>query len=97
MLRQRARVKRGDLCQRYFIIYLHKFCYTDSISYDLYNFAGRLRSAEDQRRAAQHPFGSGEVPSGHETEFTEDPSRHETEFTEDPPKVPRRQCTRKSH
>jgi hypothetical protein len=36
-------VSRVDQCQRYFIIYLHKFCYTDSISYDLYNFVGQLR------------------------------------------------------
>jgi hypothetical protein len=54
-------------------------------------------SAEDQPRAAEHPSGSGEDPSGHEIEFTEDPSRHETEFAEDPPEVPRRRWTRKSH
>jgi hypothetical protein len=42
-LTQRAWVSRDDQCQRYFIVYLHKFCYTDSISYDLYNFAGQLR------------------------------------------------------
>jgi hypothetical protein len=54
-------------------------------------------SAEDQPRAAQHPSGSGEDPSKHETEFVEDPSGQETEFTEDPSEVPRRRRTRKSH
>jgi hypothetical protein len=119
--RQRAQVNRDDQCQRYFIIYLHKFCYMDSISYDLYNFVIQIlfltnciilqdnsRSVEDQPRAAEHPFRSGDGPSGHETEFVEDPSRHETEFAEDPnghktelvkgpPEVPRRRWTRKSH
>jgi hypothetical protein len=54
-------------------------------------------SVEDQPRAAEHYSGSGEGPSGHETEFTEDPSVHEIEFTEDLPKVPQRRRTRKSH
>jgi hypothetical protein len=54
-------------------------------------------SVEDQHRAAQHPSGSSEDPSKHETEFTEDPSGHEMKFTEDPPEVPRRRWTRKSH
>jgi hypothetical protein len=44
-------------------------------------------SAEDQPRAAEHYSGSGDGPSRHETEFTEDPSGHEMEFTEDPPEV----------
>jgi hypothetical protein len=32
-----------------------------------------LGSAEDQPRAAEHPSGSGEELTGHETEFAEDP------------------------
>jgi hypothetical protein len=44
------------------------------------------KSAEEQPHAAEHPSGSGEDPSG-----------HETEFTEDPPKVLRRRQTMKSH
>jgi hypothetical protein len=69
----------------------------DSISYGLYNFAGRLRSADDQPRAAQHPSGLGEDPSRHEIEFTEDPSGHEMEVAEDQLEVSRSQQTRKSH
>jgi hypothetical protein len=45
-------------------------------------------SDEDQPRAAEHPSGSGEDPSRHETEFVEDLSRHEMEFAGDPPEVP---------
>jgi hypothetical protein len=56
-----------------------------------------LGSAEDQPHAAQHPFGSGEDPCGHEIVFVEDPSGHETEFNEDPPEVSWMQWTRKSH
>jgi hypothetical protein len=63
---------------------------------------------QDQPRAAEHPSGSGEDPSGHETEFVENPSGHEMEFienpsghetevAEDPPQVPRKRRTRKSH
>jgi hypothetical protein len=63
---------------------------------------------QDQPRAAEHPSGSGEDPSGHETEFTENPSRHEMEFTENPsvhemevaeypPQVPQKWWTRKIH
>jgi hypothetical protein len=63
---------------------------------------------QDQPRAAEHPSGSGEDPSGHEMEFTENPSGHEIEFTENPsghemevaeylPQVPRKRWTRKSH
>jgi hypothetical protein len=33
-------------------------------------------STEDQPRAAEHPYGSGEDPSGHETEFVDDPSEY---------------------
>jgi hypothetical protein len=54
-------------------------------------------SGEDQPRAAEHYYGLGDSPSGHETEFAEDPSRHETDFAEDPPEVPRRRQTRKCH
>jgi hypothetical protein len=40
--------------------------------------------AEDQPRVAQHLSGSGEDPSGHETEFIENPSGHKMEFAENP-------------
>jgi hypothetical protein len=40
---------------------------------------------QDQPRAAEHPSGSGEDPSGHETKFAENPSRHEMEVAEYPP------------
>jgi hypothetical protein len=63
---------------------------------------------QDHPRAAEHPSGSGEDPSGHETEFAENPSEHEMEFTENPsghetevteypPQVPQKGRTRKSH
>jgi hypothetical protein len=55
------------------------------------------RSAKDQPRAVEHYSGSGDGPSRHEMEFTEDPSIHETEFAEDPPKASQRRRTRKSH
>jgi hypothetical protein len=75
--RQRARVSRDDQCQRYFIIYLHKFCYMDSISYNLYNFVIQILylstciilqdssgSAEDQPHSGEpsRPSGSGRTP-----------------------------------
>jgi hypothetical protein len=44
---------------------------------------------KDQHHAAEHPSGSGEYLSGHETEFAEDLFGS--------PEVPRRQRTRKSH
>jgi hypothetical protein len=61
----------------------------------------------DQPRAAEHLSGSGEDPSGHEMEFTENFSGHEMEFTENPsghemevaeypPQVPQKRRTRKS-
>jgi hypothetical protein len=40
-------------------------------------------SVEDQPRAAEHPSGSDEDPSGNETEFSENPSGHEMEFAEE--------------
>jgi hypothetical protein len=54
-------------------------------------------SPKEQPRAAQHPYGSSEDPSRHETKFTEDASGHEMEVAEDPPEVQRRRWTRKSH
>jgi hypothetical protein len=48
-----------------------------------------LGLAEDQSRAPEHPSGSGEDLSGHETEFTEDPLGS--------PEVPQRRRTRNSH
>jgi hypothetical protein len=53
--------------------------------------------AEDQPRAAEHYSGSGEGPTGYETEFVEDPSGQETEFTEGPLEVLRGRWTRKNH
>jgi hypothetical protein len=46
-------------------------------------------SAEDQPDVAEHPSGSGEDLSGHETEFAKDSLGS--------PEVPRRRRTRKSH
>jgi hypothetical protein len=42
MWRQWAQVSRDDQCQRYFIIYLHKFCYTNSISYNTMHNPGEV-------------------------------------------------------
>jgi hypothetical protein len=94
---QMAQVSRDNQCQRYFIIYLYKFYYTNSISYDLYNFAGRLRAGWVPASCSWALLWFGWGPSGQEMEFTEDPSRHETKFTEDPLEVSWRRRTRKSH
>jgi hypothetical protein len=39
---------------------------------------------QEQLRAAEHPSGLGEDPSGHEMGFAKNPSGHEMEFAESP-------------